>query len=377
MKILFAGGGTGGHFYPIIAIAEELLHIADEEKLVDLELYYLAPTPYDVDSLFKHNIIYKRIPAGKLRNYFSLLNFFDFFRTGIGIIKAVIDIYFIFPDVIVGKGGYTSFPVLLAGRLFRIPIIIHESDSVAGKVNRWAGKFATRIAISYPEAAQYFPEDKVALTGNPIRKEIASPAPSGAHEYLGLEEGVQTLLILGGSQGAQHINEVIVDSLPRLVSSYQIIHQTGLSHIDEVKQLASVTLKDTFAKGRYHPFEYLNTTAMRMAAGAADLVISRAGSAIFEIAAWEKPSILIPISEKVAHDQRENAFTYARSGAAVVIEDNNLTKNILVPEIEKIMSDSVLQEKMKKSAREFARHDAARTIAREIIQIALSHEKTN
>lgn len=377
MRIVFTGGGTGGHFYPIIAIAEELLGTADKEKLVNLELYYLGPTPYDADALFKHGIIYKQLPAGKLRRYFSIFNILDFFKTAIGVLKAIFDIYLIFPDVIVGKGGYASFPVLFAAKIFRIPVIIHESDSIPGKVNRWAGKFAKRIAISYPEAAEYFPQEKIALTGNPIRKEIASPAPSGADEYLGLEEGIPTILVLGGSQGAKHINEVLVDALPRLVSTYQIIHQTGLSHINDVKKIASVTLREASIKGRYHPFGYLNATALRMSAGAADLVISRAGSTIFEIAAWEKPSIIIPISEKVARDQRQNAYTYARSGAAVIIEDENLTANILIAEIEKIVSNSMLREKMVNAAKQYTRHDAAKTIAKEIIRIALAHEKSN
>src|SRR3989344_4523548 len=138
MKILFTGGGSGGHFYPIIAIAQEIKDVVKEERLLEPHLYYLSPDPYDKRMLFENNIIYRKSPAGKYRRYFSIKNFFDFFKTGWGIIKAVFQVFFIFPDVILSKGGYASFPTLLAARLFRIPLVIHESDSIPGKVNVWA-----------------------------------------------------------------------------------------------------------------------------------------------------------------------------------------------------------------------------------------------
>jgi len=373
MKILFTGGGTGGHFYPIIAIAEALLDIADKTKLVDMNLYYAAPTPYDATTLFKHNITYKMVPGGKLRKYASFSNITDTIKTAIGIIKAFIDLFFLYPDVVVGKGGYGSFPVLLAARFFRIPIIIHESDSIPGKVNRWAGKFASRIAISYPEAAKYFPKEKVALTGNPIRKEILESAPEGAKKYLDLEDEVPVILVLGGSQGAQNINNVIVDALPELVEKYQILHQTGDSHIKDILNRSGIILEKKTKKGRYHPFNYFNDSALRIAAGATDLIISRAGSTIFEIAAWGIPSIIIPLSETVAHDQKENAFTYARSGAAHVVEDENLTQNVLLNEIEKLLTDIKKLEVMGKAAKRFSRPDAAEIIAKEVIRIAKYH----
>ncbi len=151
MKILFTGGGTGGHFYPIIAVAKEIQKVTKQEKLLAPELYYMAPTPYDARELFENNILYQKIAAGKMRRYFSIRNFFDLFKTGWGVLSAVFAVFSLYPDVIFGKGGYGSFPVLLAAKLFRIPVIIHESDVKPGRVNTWAGKFAYRVMISHPD----------------------------------------------------------------------------------------------------------------------------------------------------------------------------------------------------------------------------------
>jgi len=200
MKILFTGGGSGGHFYPIIAIATEVTKVAQEKKLLKMKMYFAAPEPYDENVLFENGIEYRKVYAGKVRRYFSFMNFFDIFKTGIGILKSMWLVYSIFPDVVFGKGGYGSFPVLVAARILGIPIIIHESDSAPGRVNAWAGKFAERIAVSYASAAKYFPEDKTALTGNPTRQELLTPQKKGASEFLHLESGLPTILILGGSQ---------------------------------------------------------------------------------------------------------------------------------------------------------------------------------
>src|SRR3989344_5293026 len=129
MRILFTGGGTGGHFYPIISIAEELSALVKEKKLLDLELFYMSPTPYNAGVLFEHGIIYKKNNAGKLRRYFSLRNFFDLFKTLWGTLVSIVQIYKLYPDVIFGKGGYASFPALLAAKILRIPVVIHESDT--------------------------------------------------------------------------------------------------------------------------------------------------------------------------------------------------------------------------------------------------------
>jgi UDP-N-acetylglucosamine--N-acetylmuramyl-(pentapeptide) pyrophosphoryl-undecaprenol N-acetylglucosamine transferase len=397
MKILFTGGGTGGHFYPVIAIAEAVHEEAKEKKILTPELFYMAPSKYNPRALFDNDITFIQVPAGKVRRYFSLLNITDFFKTCSGILIAFFKMFSLYPDVVFGKGGYASFPPLVAARLLRIPVVIHESDSKPGKVNAWAAKFARRIAVSYPDAAEYFEKIlgakidpstgasdgkgltdkagklKIAFTGNPIRQEIISPLSTGAHDYLKLEEKIPVIFILGGSQGSVLINNVVLEAVKELVGRYQIIHQTGKKNFTEVKQTADLILKDSPNATRYHPMEYLDVLALRMASGVADIVISRAGSSIFEIAAWGTPSIIIPLSEEVSHDQTKNAFAYARSGAAAVIEEHNLSSHIFIAEIDRIMASPAQRERMKIAAKGFARTDSAHKIAQVILEIALEH----
>lgn len=374
MKILFTAGGTGGHFYPIVAVAEAIHDIVRERKLIEPSLYYAAPEPYNKDTLLANAITYVPIPAGKLRRYFSLRNVLDLFKTGIGVVRATVQLFFIYPDVVFGKGGYASFPTLVAARLLRIPVVIHESDATPGRVNAWAGKFAVKVAVSYPEAEKYFPKGKVAFTGNPIRKSALLPAREGAFEYLKLNPDIPVIFVTGGSQGSVTLNEVILSALPQLLEKYQVVHQTGEANIKEIESRVKLIMGTSPTAERYKPFGYLNDQALRMTAGAAKLVISRAGSTIFEIASWGVPSILVPIPESVAHDQTKNAFSYARSGSATVIEQNNLTPGLLVSEVERILDNPDIFRTMSHATRSFARADAARTIAEALLNVAISHE---
>lgn len=378
MKILFTGGGTGGHFYPIIAVAQAINEKVVEKKILQPRMYFMSPSKYNARALFDNDIEFIQTPAGKIRRYFSLLNFTDFFVTIYGVIIATIKMYMIYPDVVFGKGGYTSFPALFAAKILRIPVVIHESDSTPGIVNKWASKFAERIAISYEQASDNFPQQKtqgkIAFTGNPIRKEIVQPLSNGAMEYLNLEEGTPVIFILGGSQGSQAINEAILDGIGDLVKKYQIIHQTGRKNLESSKATASVILKDNPYAYRYHPFDYLNDLAMRMSAGVADVVISRAGSTIFEISSWGLPSIIIPLPKDISHDQIENAFAYSHTGACTVVEEFNLTSHILASEIERIISNKDINEKMRQGAKRFSHSDSADKIAEVILEIALKHE---
>jgi UDP-N-acetylglucosamine--N-acetylmuramyl-(pentapeptide) pyrophosphoryl-undecaprenol N-acetylglucosamine transferase len=378
MKIVLTGGGTGGHFYPIIAIAEEINQIAKDNRLLQPKLYFMSTDPYNEGLLFENSITFQKVFSGKIRRHKSvqnlLLNFLDLWRLAIGSILAIIKMFALYPDVVFGKGGYTSFPALFAARILNIPVVIHESDSTPGKVNAWAGKFAKRIAVSYPEAEKFFPEGKTAYTGNPIRKEVKEAMRDGAYEMLNLNPEIPTILVLGGSQGAKFINDVIINALPSLVSKYQILHQTGKKNFSIVEETKNVVLNGNKDIGNYRAYDYLDVLKLRAAAGVADLIISRAGSTIFEIAAWGKPSIIIPIPVETSHDQRSNAYSYARSGACEVIEEKNLTEHILVSEIESILANQAEKEAMIKSALSFSRKDSARLIAQEIVAIALEHE---
>lgn len=379
MRIVLTGGGSGGHFYPLIAVAEEIYDIAEKEKILEPHLYYIGPDVHDARALSEQNIIFKKSPAGKLRKYFSIQNFFDLIKTAMGIIKATVQLYFLYPDVVFSKGGYAAFPTTVAARLLRIPLIVHESDAKPGRANLIAAKWAHGIATSYPGAAKYFKnidEKKIALTGNPIRKALFLPVREGAHNYLNLSPDIPTILVLGGSLGAKDINKMILNALPQLVEEYQVIHQTGKENIKHVNDVASVVLRNNPHQDRYRAFGYLNQLALRMSAGIASVVVTRAGSnTIAEVAAWGLPAIVIPIPEEISHDQTDNAFTYAGIGAAVVMKQKNLTPNLLVSEIERIMSDPEIQSEMTEAANKFAKPDAARKVARILLDIALEHEQ--
>jgi UDP-N-acetylglucosamine--N-acetylmuramyl-(pentapeptide) pyrophosphoryl-undecaprenol N-acetylglucosamine transferase len=338
----------------------------------------MAPTPYNPGALYEAGITYRKNSAGKIRRAPGLMsifrNFVDLFRTGWGVLSSVFQVYSLYPDVVFGKGGYCSFPALFAARLLRIPVVIHESDTVPGKVNLWAGKFAQSVAVSYREAAQYFPNANVAYTGQPVRKEVAVPLNAGAHEFLKIEPEIPVVLILGGSQGAQKLNEAILGSLTKLVERYTVIHQTGAANLEEVKMTADAVLMDSAFKERYKPFDYLNTLALRMAAGVATVIVSRAGSTIFEIAAWRVPAIIVPITSSNGNHQHSNAFAYARAGGGIVIEEKNLRPNILISEIERLTNEADVRLSMQEAAKGFYKGDAARLIAEEILKIALEHE---
>jgi len=375
MKIIFTGGGSGGHFYPIISVVQGMRDILKEQKIIKPKMYFLAPHPYNKGLLFDNDIIYKKVFAGKKRLYKSPLAIFDYIKTVIGIIKAIWTIFWIYPDIIFSKGGYGSFPVVFAGRILRIPVMIHESDSELGRANVWASSFAKKIAVSYPDAGKSLPQDKVAWTGSPIREDIRQKVTEGAHEFLDFEKDTPTIFIMGGSQGAKVINDAILDSLELLVEKYQIVHQTGKNNFEEVTRTADLILNTSPYRARYKPYDYMNDLGIRMSAGAADIIISRAGSTIFEIANWGVPSIIIPITESANNHQHKNAFNYARSGGAIVIEENNLNSEILLSEIDRILTDQNRVERMETGAKSFAKPDAGKKIAEEILELIISHEQ--
>ena len=378
MTIVFTGGGTGGHFYPIIAIAEAITDMVREQHLVEPHFYFLSPTAFDQKALFENSIVFIKIPAGKVRRYSSFANFTGLFTTLLGTISALVTLFRLYPDVVVSKGGYGSVPTVLAARLLFIPVIIHESDAKPGRANLMAAKFATKIAISFDSAAAFFPakvQKKIARTGIPIRKVLSRLEPEGARQYLGLEADIPTILILGGSLGSQRINEAVVASLPELVAFANVIHQTGEKNFAEVESVAKVALAGSPHAERYHPFNYLSETSLQRSAAVASVIVSRAGAGtIAEIGLWKRPAIIIPIPESVSHDQRSNAYAYARTGAAVVLEEENLTPHLLVSETQRITNSPSIMEQMSAAAQGFTDPDAARILAEAILGIALAHE---
>jgi UDP-N-acetylglucosamine--N-acetylmuramyl-(pentapeptide) pyrophosphoryl-undecaprenol N-acetylglucosamine transferase len=378
MKIVVTGGGTGGHFYPIIAVVERIRELATERKLIEPTIIYIGPSVFDNEALIENGIEYRPSPAGRMRRHHSARNIFSMITTFFGVIKSIFQLFIIYPDVVFSTGGFAAFPTLYAARILAIPVIIYDADSKPGRVNAWSASFARHIAIAHADADKEFPEsvrNKIALVGHPIRKEIEEVAKEGGHEFLKVDPNVPTIFVMGGSQGAEAINNVIMDTLPQLVQKYNVIHQVGTANLEGIQRLSEVVLRTTAHEEHYRAFGLLNTLGLRMAAGITNLIIMRAGSGtIFEVASWGIPAIIIPIPEDVSHDQTRNAFSYARTGAAIVIEQQNLKPNLLLAEIERVLSNPIEIAAMAVAAKKFARHDAARKIARIIIDTSLEHE---
>ncbi len=370
-RIVLVGGGSGGHFYPLMAVAERLNDAKQAGR--SISLYYFGPEPYNETELTQNDITFVRIPAGKRRKYFSFLNFLDPFKTLYGLMVAVKKLYFIYPDAVFSKGGYTSVPVVLAAWLLRIPIIIHESDSKPGSANKLAARFARYIGIAYDEVAEFFPAAKVAQVGIPIRKAFMVPDqnPLGA---LGVPTDRPLIFITGGSLGSLRINNLIIETLDELLLNFTVLHQTGPTHEEHVRKTATELIADRNLLQHYYAKGTLTGKEMHHALAGASLIISRAGSgSIYEIAHNGKPSIIIPIPEDVSHDQRTNAYAYARTGAGTVIEEGNLTDGLLMAEISRIMTDQALYSSMSEAAKAFAHHDAAEVIGRTLLEIADEH----
>ena len=368
MRILFTGGGTGGHIFPIVAVARELRKIQS-----DLELFYIGPSDFDLQPLIAENIKVKVILAGKFRRYFSIYNFIDIFKILLGFIQTFWYLYILMPDVIFSKGGYGSVPVVIIGWIFRIPILIHESDTIPGLANKLAGKLAKRIGVSFEVTKKYFSAKKTALVGNPIRIELTKGNKEEGRKIFKIKSNDPVILIMGGSQGAQSINAIILEILLELLKKYEIIHMCGSKNYSQIKKLAILNKqKKGSILEKYHLFPFLYEEQLKHAYAVSDLVISRAGSgSIFEIAACGLPSIIIPLPWSSSSHQKENAFAFAKSGATIVIEEVNLTPHILLERISYLISHPELRKKMSECALKFATPEAGEKIAKGLLELAL------
>jgi UDP-N-acetylglucosamine--N-acetylmuramyl-(pentapeptide) pyrophosphoryl-undecaprenol N-acetylglucosamine transferase len=376
MRIVFVGGGTGGHFYPLIAIAEALIARAKTNREVIPELFYMGPDPYDEGSLYTSGITFVRVPAGKMRRYASFKNVLDLFAVAWGILIAILKLFVIYPDVVMSKGGYTSVPVVIAAWLLRIPIVVHESDAVPGRANKIGARFARYIAITYDDSVMHFPGERTAQTGIPVRQELLAPPPGDPRQILGLKSDKPLIFITGGSQGAERINDLVISALRDLLPQFEIFHQTGAGQETVVTQTAAALIREQELLAHYHVRGFVDAKTLHAAETTAWLIISRAGSgSIYEIALHGKPSIIIPIPEEISHDQRTNAYAYARTGAALVIEERNMTPHLLVSEITRMMNAPEIMEGMRKAAKAFGTTDAAAKIADMLVAIGRSHGK--
>lgn len=388
MKILFTGGGTGGHVIPIIAITREIKKIYQKKNL---EFYFIGPkNEFDSAMLAGEGIRIKNVSAGKIRRYFSLgalvQNFIDIFiRIPVGILQSFFYIFFLSPDLIFSKGGYGSIPGVIASKLLYVPIFLHESDIVPGAANRLLCNFALEIFASFPKT-EYFSFKKIILVGNPTRKELLGGSLKEARKLFKLgfkktAEGEEAeedpsdqplpkpvILILGGSQGAQRVNDEILEALPQLLENFELIHQCGENNYQVMKGETESIIKDDL-KHFYHLYPYLNENELRLAYAAADLIVSRAGSGtIFEIAAAGKPSILIPLPESAQNHQVRNAYAYQEAGACLVMEENNFSSNFFLERLKSLFADPERSKEMSKKAREFSKPDAGWIIAHYLVE---------
>ena len=365
MKIVFTGGGTAGHIFPIIAIVREMKRIYPGE---DLRLFYIGPKDeYSLTLLSQEEVEIKLIYTGKLRRYFSFKNFLDLIKIPIGIFQALFWLFVLAPDLVFSKGGYGSFPTVFAANILRIPIFLHESDSVPGLASKIESKWALEVFTSF-EKTEYFPKEKIICVGNPIRKEILEGDIEEAKKIFEIQGGKPVILILGGSQGAQSINELILSTLPDILNDFEIVHQTGRKNYQTVKLQSEALITPDFLKKYYHPFPFLNETQLKHILALADLVVSRAGSgALFEIAALGKPAILIPLPSAAQNHQVKNAYQFAKMGGGEVIEEKNLKPHFFLERLRYYFERKDILEEMKNSSLNFARPKAAQIIANYLI----------
>lgn len=381
LRIGLTGGGSGGHIYTLLAVAENLKKIsAQRGETIELR-YFGDPKEYEA-RLIGAGIKITHITSSKLRRYFSMLTILDLFKFIWSIPQALFKLFFIMPDVVFSKGGPGSLPVLYAARFYRIPIVIHDSDAVPGLTTRLSQKFSKIIELAFPKALEYLTNKSAAkIVGNPIRDEVlltpeekTVDGQKGAKSRLGFNPDLPLILVIGGSLGARVINLSILEGLRPLLDKYQIIHQIGLDNFDEYMEAARKELESLPPPiaSKYKPVPFLGSD-MRHALSAADIIISRAGSgAIFEIAAAEKPSILIPLENSANNHQKENAFQYEDSGACVIIEEENLFPDILISEGDKILNNPERLQKTKEGAKNFYKPNAAQIIAEDVINLAKS-----
>lgn len=383
MKIVFTGGGSGGHITPIIAIFRELQKFEQtiskkRGKNISydkIEYYFLGPKSEFNYLLEQEGIKIVEISSGKLRRTTSILDFFNniadiLFRIPLGIVQAYFWMLFnVFSvKLIFCKGGYGAIPASIAGWLLYKPVYLHESDSIPGASNRLIGTFAKKVFISFPQKKLWFETQKVVLTGNPVRESLLAGSKAQAQNIFGLTFEKPIVFIVGGSQGSQRFNEMVLNDLDVLLAEFELIHQCGTANVGDYLKVCERSMNANLCK-YYHLAGFLDDNMYANALAAADIVVSRAGAgSIFEIAKAGKPSILIPLPEAAQNHQSMNAFIYSRSGAAIVLEEGNFTPNLFLEQLRVIANDQDKRVRMAQAAKDFAKENAAATIATEIYQ---------
>ncbi|MCE5195827.1 MAG: undecaprenyldiphospho-muramoylpentapeptide beta-N-acetylglucosaminyltransferase [Negativicutes bacterium] len=365
MRLVVTGGGTGGHINPAIALIKEL-----QARPEPLQVLYLG-TQRGMESelVMQEGIPFSVISSRGFQRKISVDTLKTIVTAANGFFQAHAYLKEFRPDVAVGTGGYVAGPVILQAALMGIPTLIHEQNALPSLTNRLLARFVTSIALSYPESSRYFPDNKPQyVIGNPVRPEIMATGRAEAIERLALNPELKTLLVVGGSRGAEPINEAVLAVLPDYLcqSGQQVIFATGKAHFAKIA--AKLDALGYLRHKNLHLLPYL----FDMAAGlqAADLIISRSGGMIAEINLVGIPAIYIPSPHVADNHQEYNARAIESQGAGVMIREKDLTPTLLLQTINRILFDEEESQRMRQAALAMAKPDATRQFADLACQIA-------
>jgi len=363
LRVIIAGGGTGGHIFPAVAVGHALQRLQPDTQL----LFVGANGRMEMEKVPQEGFEIKGLDIAG----FNRSNLFANITLPYKLIKSRIRAKQIIkqfkPGAIVGVGGYASFPVLYAGQGMGIPTLIQEQNSFAGKSNKILAKLAKVVCVAYEGMDKFFPIGKILLTGNPVRANIArmNISSEAGKGHFGLDKSRQTILVVGGSLGAKSINESIDANLDELMSSdVQLIWQTGKLYYEQAAKRA-VSFGD-----KIRVFEFIKD--MDYAYSAADVVISRAGAlAIAELCIAAKPVIFVPYPYAAEDHQTNNALALVNKNAAILIKDEDV-KTELLGRLNGLLNDKSLQQIMAENLKALAITDADERIAKKVIEIAIA-----
>ncbi|KAA0990220.1 undecaprenyldiphospho-muramoylpentapeptide beta-N-acetylglucosaminyltransferase [Dyadobacter aurulentus] len=360
-KVIISGGGTGGHIYPAIAIADAL-----RKKDPELEVLFVgALGKMEMEKVPRAGYEIVGLPIAGIKRALSIDNLALPFKMVNSLLKAKSIIRRFQPDVAVGVGGFASGPLLMMASFEGIPTLIQEQNSYAGITNKFLAKKAAKICVAYPGMEGFFPKEKITVLGNPVRSDIVdvSSKRRQGFAHFGLQEDKKTLFVMGGSLGARSINESLNEGLARFLDEgYQVLWQTGRNYIDTAK-LAIETLHTDAIKA----FDFIYT--MDLAYAIADVVVSRAGAlSVSELCLAAKPAILIPFPAASEDHQTKNALALVEQDAAWLVKDEVARKQLVTKSLE-LLGDIGQQENLKTNIRKLAKPTAADDIAEEVLKL--------
>lgn len=360
-RVIISGGGTGGHIYPAIAIANALQH-----KEPDTEILFVgALGKMEMEKVPRAGYNIVGLPIAGIKRSLSLENLTLPFKMFRSLMKAKEVIKDFKPDVAVGVGGFASGPLLMMASMAGIPTLIQEQNSYAGVTNKFLSKRAAKICVAYPGMEAFFPKEKITMLGNPVRSDITYVhlKRAAALEHFALNEGLKTLFVMGGSLGARSINESITEGLGRLVEAgYQVLWQTGKNDIDKAK--AAI---EKLGTDRVKAFDFIYT--MDLAYAVADVVVSRAGAlSVSELCLAAKPAILVPFPHASEDHQTKNAMNLVDSNAAILVKDSEARER-LVDQALALLDDVTRQRELQMNINKLARPSAADDIAAEVFKL--------